>query len=738
MQITSAEYKAEQKRDLRNESHVFVYLGVINKEAQYNAYIDPNITDLEPYSTLTIFQEAEFEAYYASLEENYTKADGSMMFLPEDATAYALFQGAVTADIEGDITFYFKEYNQLRIKGLTIDFGEYYPTEFTVSNGDDTYTYTNDEPGVYVLEDVFTDTDHITVTPISMVGGQQRMRILSMMFGVGLRFDNSTLVSTQRTNTVDHLSNSLPKKQFSFTVSNIGKKFNKDNPYSFINFLETGQACSYEYGRTMDDGTIERIDGGDVALKTWSSNDTQAKFVCVGYLDYMNGTFYKGQYRPNGISAYDLAVEVFEDAGIENYRIDTYLERITLYNPLPLTTHKNCLQLIANATQSILYEDRQGTVVIESSFTPEITSVVYQGASDFSDTETIITEEGSSTNYASLERLYNKVDGTLKFLPEDVSAALPVGFVSNRVALASTNPEENGIYDPEASITITWEAQWTFYGILLTYTPWAMPTQITAIGYADNVEVIRETTTNVTALSSRFNEVDKVKIIFDKGTTIQRVHCKTIQIGDVTDYEITYHDLSATPIATSMDHVKAVDVHFFNFFYGDESQNVATSIVSDGDNLITFSQPYHDYSVVYTSGSGTVTVKESGAYYTLIEASRAGEIQITGKKIEMADNTYTYGVGELGTTKTVNNQLISTEELAALEGEWVGEYYNSATEYSITFRGEPALDCDDLIYLENKFVPKNLIRITSETLDTGTGMAPNAHKLKATRVSYSS
>ncbi len=44
MQATSVEYKEEQKRDLRNESHVFVYLGVINKEAQYNAYIDPNIT----------------------------------------------------------------------------------------------------------------------------------------------------------------------------------------------------------------------------------------------------------------------------------------------------------------------------------------------------------------------------------------------------------------------------------------------------------------------------------------------------------------------------------------------------------------------------------------------------------------------------------------------------------------------------------------------------------------------
>lgn len=730
MQPTTAEYKSEQKRDLRNASHVFVYLGVISKEAQANAYVE---TTIESYASGDIFHETEFEAYYASLEDSYSRVDGSFIFLPRQPELYALFQGAVTVGVGGALTFDFVTYHELDIKGLTIDFGDYYPTEFTVTNGSDTYTYLNDSAGVYVLEDVFSDSDYITITPISMVGGQQRMRIRSIMFGVGLAFNNRTLISTQRRSTIDHLSNSLPVKSFTFTVNNIEKKFNKDNPNSFVNFLQIGQECSYQYGREMDDESIYTIDGGNVALQTWSSNDTQAKFTCVGYLDLMAGSYHKGQYRPNGISAYALAEEVFSDAGIVDYRIDSYLKRITLYNPLPITTHKNCLQMIANATQSILYEDRDGKVIIESSFIPEIVSTVFTNATAYSDTGTISSDEGAANDYASCERQFTKVDGSPRFLPRTVSqASYDVGYVSD------TTSDASGVMTTESAITITWEAQWTFYGLELSYTPWAKPSSVTVIGYANNVEVVRDTTEDPEHFGTEFDEVDKIKVVFDSTAEYrQRIHCKTIHIGNVSDYEITYHDMAETPVATSVENVKDIDVHYFGYSYGNETNSVATADVTSGDNLITFGTPYYNYQVAWKTGSGTLTIRESGAYYVLVRSTAAGTIEVTGKKVDVSDNTLSYPASEIGTTKTVKNQLISTKALAQTEGAWVAEYYNGDTEYSITFRGEPALDADDLIYLENKFVDNNLIRITSETLDTSTGMSTKAHKISARRVSYS-
>lgn len=743
MQIVSAEYKAEQKRDLRNESHVFVYLGVISKEAQASAYVD---TELEPYASGDIFTETHFEAYYATLETNLSKVDSSMYFLPENPSMYALFQGAVTTDIEGAITFEFDGYHELQIKGLTIDFGEYYPTEFTVTNGNNTYTYTNDTAGTFVLEDVFNNTDYITITPVTMVGDQQRMRILSMIFGVGLLFDNSTLISTQRTNTVDHLSNTLPKKQFSFTVSNIGKKFNVDNPNSFINFLQVGQECSFDYGRTMDDETIYRFEGGNVSLKTWSSNDTQAKFTCVGYMDAMTDTYIRGQYRPTAVTLYSLAEEVLADAGIENYRLDSHLKRVSTSNPLPVTTHKNCLQLIANAGQCILYEDRSGKIILESTILPEVMWInytlgvqtsaepyssqkIYDGKTD----DDLYTKEKGENYYATLEVDFTKVDGTLKFLPESGLARdyLPkTGYVSKEVA------QSNGSFSSDTGFKIYYPNQWTMYGIILEYAPWTAPEEVTLIGYVEQEEVARLTTTEVHDIPLIFEECDTIEIQFTKNKPGQRVHVNSVKVGDVTDYEITYHDLSATPVATSTEMVKDIDVHYYKYSYGTETETAATVEAASGENTVTFSQPYYNYQLAFKETTGTLTIVESGAYYIIFQSSKDATVEITAKKIDITDKSYIYNVNELGITKTVQNTLIDNAVKAEAEGEWVGEYYSSDVEYSITFRGEPALDCDDLIYLENKFIPKNLIRITSETIDTGTGMSIGSHKLKAMRVSY--
>lgn len=810
MQVTSAEYREEQKRDLRNESYVWVYLGIINKEAQGDAYVS---SELEPYSSRYIFQESMFEAYYASLEENFTRVDGSFYFLPEDSRAYALFQGSVSEDIEQAITIDFLTYHDLSIKGLTIDFGEYYPTEFTITNGNETYNYTKDSSDIFVTEDIFNDTDYITITPITMVGGEQRLRIHAITFGVGLTFDNQTLINTQRKNTIDHLSNALPVKQFSFTVDNLGKKFNKDNPYSFINFLEEGQLVTYEYGRKMDDDSIYRIPGGTVALKTWSSNDIQAKFNCVGKLDLMTDNYLFGEYDPNGITAYLLAQRVLGTAGIDEYRIDSYLRNVIIKNPLPITSHKNCLQMIANACRSVLYEDRNGYVVIESSFRPEVASVTYLHAMGYSDTESILNPEVTSYDYASLENSFSKVDGKLRVIRPhsewETGIILPNGYTSS--SMSNTSAELPMDSSHESAIIIEWEAQWNFFGLELEYPEWAVPQQLTVIGYANGAEVVRETHTDTRHIPTEFYNCDKVKILFEKTASgRQRIHCHKILVGDVSNYNLTYHELADTPTATSIERVKNIETHYYDYDYEDaEVADIKKYNAQVGENIVSFvgdASVYYDYSVTYTSGTGTITITQEHPSTLVFTASAAGEVQISAKKyvniskvhakarsgismnevtfnspyhdyvvwytdldsisrgdltigpqysyylgfwstieadvqisakrISVSDSMTTTSVGEVGSTKVVKNQLVDNADFASEVGEWVGDYYGSDTEYTLVFRGEPALDCDDLIYLENKFVDKNLIRITDETLDTSTGMSTRAHKLTARRISY--
>jgi hypothetical protein len=86
MQRVSAAYKKEQYEYLRNESYVYVYLGVVSREAQANAKVNGQFTIYsDPQS---IFATQNFEAYYATPEENMARVaennifcQGSLIFL---------------------------------------------------------------------------------------------------------------------------------------------------------------------------------------------------------------------------------------------------------------------------------------------------------------------------------------------------------------------------------------------------------------------------------------------------------------------------------------------------------------------------------------------------------------------------------------------------------------------------------------------------------------------------------
>ena len=193
MQAVSSAYRAEQKEYLREEGYIWVYLGVISKEAQ--AHAKANGTFALYSSPQLVNTTVPFEGYYAIPEENFIRADGTQYFLPRNKNSFALYQGLVTQEMCDSVTFTFGKYTHLDIKGLTIDFGDYYPTSFTISNGTFTYPYTNDKPGEWVTEDIFRDTDHITITPDAIVGGQKRFRIISILFGIGLMFDSGQMVN---------------------------------------------------------------------------------------------------------------------------------------------------------------------------------------------------------------------------------------------------------------------------------------------------------------------------------------------------------------------------------------------------------------------------------------------------------------------------------------------------------------------------------------------------------------
>ena len=276
-------------------------------------------------------------------------------------------------------------------------------------------------------------------------------------------FDNNSLIATSWKSECSHISNELPTKSFSFSIDNISKKFAADDPNSYLAFLEEQQEVEFEYGRNLPDGTLYTIPGGKLRLKTWSSDDMQASFNAVGFLDYTETKYYKGKYYPNGISLYDLAVDVCQDAGIENFRIDNYLQTMHTKNPLPVEKHKNLLQLIANAARSIMRETRDGGIEIKSSFTPDIVSVTTNGQTIYSSAENVVNEDITVSDYATSEKNFSRVDGLHYFLPRASSTYAATGFISSYVS------DADGEFTTKPEITIEWETAWTFFGMSMAF-----------------------------------------------------------------------------------------------------------------------------------------------------------------------------------------------------------------------------------------------------------------------------
>lgn len=703
MYRTSEEYKAERKKFYQNDSFMYVFLGLINRRAQDAASIGSQLAD---FAQTDIFETSKFEAYYATAEENFANAD--TYFFPDEPRYYnTLNQGAVVKDILGSITFNFSQTID-RFGGLTIDFGDVYPTEFTVTNGSETYTFQNDTAGRYVAIGNFFNSDYITITPISMVGGRQRMRIHSIMFGIGFQFTNKELISTKRVNEIDHLSRELPKRTFEFTINNYDQMWTMDNPNSYARVLEEQQIVQVDYGRELDSGEIYKIPSLDLALNSWSSTHETATFKAVGYLDYSTTTYYGGKLGETTL--YDLAENVLADMGEEDYFLDPLLRKVVTRNPLPIEQHKSCLQMIANAGRCVLYEDADGTITLKSAIIPsyEVTAANYESYSNIP----YLTNGETVYNFATAERDYATAD---TYFFEEV-ATEKTGVVSY-------------LTGKELTVTIQFEAVWTFVGLTLNFGI-VYPPSVTIAEYKDgSLSETHDYDVDKTNFYTHheFFEVDKIVITFhaDEG---QRVHLNSVLVGAVTDYEITEHDMMQFPTAVQTERVKSVNVKYYEFAEGGKAVS-ATANAEVGDNLVTFTKPCYGYAVE------NCTITDSGAYYVVFNSSSAQKVKITATEYEKIESTYSIQLRQTGQDLTLENDLIADLDTAKKVCEWFAEFYAGEVDYTINYRGEPALESGDRIFLENRFVNDNLILVTSEELSTSTGMSMS-NTVKARQLSY--
>ncbi|MDY5022150.1 MAG: hypothetical protein SPE99_07115, partial [Blautia sp.] len=239
----------------RNQSHLLVTIGVINQTAQKDAAVSESHGVSYSYlsNKTRLLDNYDVEYEYVTLEQDWHKLDGTMLFPPRPENAEYLFNaGAVSENILGPICITFG--SAYDIRGLTIDFGRCYPTSFSISNGNKTVTFTDNDQSYWTTEEIFDDTEYLLIAPITMVNGEGRLRIYKILMGIGISFENKKVKSSSKTEYMSPIMEELPAIDFTLTIDNKNRMFDVENKASAIHYLEVGQEVEVRYGYEITDG----------------------------------------------------------------------------------------------------------------------------------------------------------------------------------------------------------------------------------------------------------------------------------------------------------------------------------------------------------------------------------------------------------------------------------------------------------------------------------------------------
>lgn len=724
MQKVSKAYKESMKSSLRERAYIMISFGLVNQEAQAKATVDNG--SYAYYSNKdNIFGEHIDDTVYATLEEEFTKVDGSMFFLPRATEGGRYYDTGIVSDklVSEARCEVIISLNTIAtdFKGLTINFGENYPVDFDiVGSTGQTIEFRGNTKSKWSTEEVLENTTYIKLVFYKMKNPQSRLRIYSIMFGYGLVYYNDSVMSSSLDSYVSPIGAYVPQFDFSVTLKNYDHYFNVDNPNSAINYLETGQEMDIMYGyQTPGSDTIEWIQGNHLWCSEWESDDNTATIRCQDIFRNMDGEYVKGLYSAAGKSYYALAEEILKDAGISEYYIDPRLKKLYSNNPIPRVKYKEALQIIANACRCVLTQSRDGKVQIKSNFMPSA-SIATNGEETYSNAANVLTDT-PKVEYATLAGNYTPTDGTMFFLPRNGKAALTTGYVSKEISGA------NGTFTKNPVVTITMEAIRAYYGLKLVFGT-ALPAAFTIRTYKGGEPVneypVEKDEINTTSIILRdFDDFDVMKIEFTKtAEPYNRIVLNYFSLSDVVDFTMNRRDMTSSPKAIKQELIKEIIVPCYTYQENNREENLVyedIDVVAGEVETYYIQDPSYGYKVKLDEIEGKATVVAWSNYFVTIKFNVTGsfKLEVQGYRYKIVEKYATVSLNARGKTVKWKNPLISNTTMANELAAWLADYYTAGIEYEYDTRGNPELDATDIVYQENEFHDGMRVNIYRHTVN---------------------
>lgn len=719
MKVVSNGYKETMNQVVRPTSLFQARLEMIDRGVE----TDSTIIEQQKAPFATSVFDTKHECDYITFEKDFFAVGGNALILPESNYLANGFVSSVMTDEEGnfspiptiDISF-----GQIReFVGMTYTFVKDYPKQIRVTaflDGERVSQFISEPDGLEFVDAVhhIQNCDRVRFEFLSMNEPYRRLRINRLLFGFVKVFETKDVISTKHTMSIDPVSSSLPSNKLSMHIANYDKGYNPDNPQGMWEYFKNGQPLRVRYGTTVNDN-VEWVDAAYLFLSDAPTVDgSVASFEANDLLSYMTNTYYKGIWREKGISLYDLAVDIFEDAGVTAYEIPQSLKSVITYAPMPNLTHRECLQLIANAGRCVLYCDISGKVVMKLQFDADAT-VTDNGHAPWSNVQQAY-DHTAAYDYITFEPNKWRVENKDNRLIMSDGNYKPTGFVSSAIS------DNNGQFASHPTLYVAYSLPVSSYQFKIgfdsineDYAP-----DFNVI-FSDNGEVVknirvRGNTEVVYTIDEEVIDYTLVTIeILSASRPYHRIRVESINSGQVTDFYLDFSVAMAKPTVIRTEELKSVDVvtHLYTAQGTLEEIYRTEDVLIEGEKEIQVTYlPSFNIEAQVTGGTLVSARLYAETAFLTIRSEGSVDILLTGVSLTEKEMTVSVSVNKTGEICPLDNPLITDRATAQAVGEWVAKYYKNRSSYEVNFRQDFRLDPNDVIYIQSEFEEMIPARIT--------------------------
>ena len=329
-----------------------------------------------------IDENTEHASAWGTLEDFQFLLNGTIQLMPDDVSTILSQQNGFVSEEMSDaagninVTLTCRYTQQVSTVGRTLFFDPSYdavPASFSI-----VYYRTGTEIARHDVEGntdyMFTSKvsatryDQVTITFSKMSRPYRRIHLIEDIPGIYATYKDNDVVSLNVTQSVDIFSEELTVGELDLTIQNITKQLDILNADGLERYLQRRQPIEVRLNLVFPDNTEESILVAYWELNTWKSNKgaLDATFTIRDPIDKLaSGEYIKGVLPSSFYSFYDLAKDVLEDAGVKEYTIDSELHNVYTKACLPIAEHKELLRMIAQATQSVVIPEADGSIHVK-------------------------------------------------------------------------------------------------------------------------------------------------------------------------------------------------------------------------------------------------------------------------------------------------------------------------------------------------------------------------------------